>query len=157
MKLLRTSMMALAALIVAGTVASAAPWYDEVVDPDPTVSPSPTVEPTVSPSPEAEPVVEAEEGDPTGEGKTPDFSECKEEGYTGLANAICRHEALLQVKRDHQGLMNALEHLYANQQRKAERWAEKHGEGAGTTTEGDTSCPGKSCEPHGNGNGHSSH
>lgn len=154
MKLLRTSLMALAALIVAGTVASAAPSSDEVADPEPTVSPSPTVEPTVSPSPEVEePVVEPEESDPAVEGTAPDFSAC--EGLTGLDNAICRHEALLVVKPDHQGLMNALDHLMANKERKAERWAEKHGEDAGTTTEGDTSsCPGKSCEPH--GNGHSS-
>lgn len=156
MKLLRTSMMALAALIVAGTVASAAPSFDEVVDPDPTVSPSPTVEPTISPSPSPEveePVVEPEESDPAVEGTAPDFSAC--EGLTGLENAICRHEALLVVKPDHKGLTNALDHLIANQERKAEKWAEKHGEDAGTTTEGDTSsCPGKSCEPHGNGNGH---
>ncbi|HEU4354739.1 MAG TPA: hypothetical protein VFT27_04045 [Actinomycetota bacterium] len=153
MKLLRTSMLALAMLIVAGTVASAAMSSDEVPDPEPTVSPSPTVEPTVSPSPETEPV--AEEGDAAVEGKTPDFSRCKEAGYTGLENAICRHEELLVVKPDNQGLMNALDHLMANQERKAERWAEKHGEDTGTT-EGDTaSCPGKSCEPH--GNGHSSY
>jgi hypothetical protein len=155
MKLLRTFMMALAALIVAGTVASAATSFDEVPDPEPTVSPSPTAEPTVSPSPEAEPVVETEEeGQEEGaEGEAPDFSEC--EGLTGLENAICRHEALLERKPDHQGLQNALDHLYANQQRKAERWADKHGEGS---TEGDaSSCPGKSCEPHGYGNGHSSH
>ncbi|HEX5949638.1 MAG TPA: hypothetical protein VFZ96_01440 [Actinomycetota bacterium] len=160
MKLLRTTMMALAALIVAGTVASAATSFDEVPDPEPTVSPSPTAEPTVSPSPEAEPAVETTEGVETTEsvesveGKTPDFSRCKGDGYTGLANAICRHEELLEVKRDHQGLQNALDHLTANQEAKAERWAEKHGEDVGTT-EGETfSCPGKSCEPHGNGNGH---
>jgi hypothetical protein len=159
MKLLRTFMMALAALIVAGTVASAATSFDEVPDPEPTVSPSPTAEPTVSPSPEAEPAVETVETEEEGqeadgaEGEAPDFSEC--EGLTGLENAICRHEALLERKPDHHGLQNALDHLYANQQRKAERWADKHGEGS---TEGDTSsCPGKSCEPHGNGNGHSSH
>lgn len=154
MKLLRTTMMALAALIVAGTVASAATSFDEVPDPDPTVSPSPTVEPTVSPSPEAEPVLEVDEGEESVEGKTPDFSAC--EGLTGLENAICRHEALLDVKPDHQGLMNALDHLYANQLKKAEKWAEKHGEDAGTTEGGTSACPGKSCEPHGNGNGHSS-
>ncbi|HEU4528815.1 MAG TPA: hypothetical protein VFT80_12910 [Actinomycetota bacterium] len=155
MKLLRTTMMALAALIVAGTVASAATSFDEVPDPEPTVSPSPSVEPTVSPSPEPEPVLEPvledEEGEESVEGKTADFSAC--EGLTGLENAICRHEALLEVKPDHQGLMNALDHLYANQEKQAEKWAEKHGEDLGTTEGETSSCPGKSCEPHGNGNG----
>jgi hypothetical protein len=155
MKLLRPLMMALAAIIVAGTVASAATSFDEVPDPEPTVSPSPTVEPTVSPSPEAEPVVEADEGEGSVEGRTPNFSAC--EGLTGLENAICRHEALLDVKPDHHGLMNALDRLNANQERKAARWAEKHGEDVGTTGGGTSSCPGKSCEAHGNGNGHSPH
>jgi hypothetical protein len=76
MKLLRTTMMALAALIVAGTVASAATSFDEVPDPEPTVSPSPTVEPTVSPSPEAEPVLEVDEGEESVEAD-PDFSACE--------------------------------------------------------------------------------
>jgi hypothetical protein len=146
-------MLALAALIVAGTVASAATSFDEVPEPEPTVSPSPTVEPTVSPSPEAEPVLEVDEGEESVEGKTPDFSRCKEEGFTGLENAICRHQELLDVKPGHQGLMNALDHLYANRDKKAEKWAEKHGEDAGTTEGGTSSCPGKSCEPHGNGHG----
>jgi len=152
MKLLRTFMMALAALIVAGTVASAATSFDEVPDPEPTVSPSPTAEPTVSPSPEAEPAVETVETEEEGqeadgaEGEAPDFSEC--EGLTGLENAICRHEALLAAQPDNLGLQNALTQLEANLAKHEEKHAESSDE------DGQASCPGKSCEPHGNGNGH---
>jgi hypothetical protein len=45
-------------------------------------------------------------------GQKPDFSAC--EGMTGLDNAICRHEALLVVHPDSEGLQNALDHLRAN-------------------------------------------
>lgn len=157
MKLLRTSLMALAALIVAGTVASAAPSFDEVVDPEPTVSPSPTVEPTVSPSPEAEPMVEADEDetDAVVEDEAPDFTECKEAEYTGLDNAICRHGVLVALHPDNTGLQNALERLEANRDRHEAKWAERHGDDPGDVTEGDAStCPGNSCGTHGGGNGH---
>ena len=51
-----------------------------------------------------------------------DFSAC--EGLTGLDNAICRHEALLVVQPDNQGLQNSLAHLQENKaehEAKAER------------------------------------
>ena len=45
-------------------------------------------------------------------GTPADFAGCV--GLTGLDNAICRHEALLQVKPDNPGLANSLTHLEAN-------------------------------------------
>ena len=45
-------------------------------------------------------------------GAPADFAGCV--GLTGLDNAICRHEALLQVKPDNPGLANSLTHLEAN-------------------------------------------
>ena len=45
-------------------------------------------------------------------GTPADFAGCV--GLTGLDNAICRHEALRQVKPDNPGLANSLTHLEAN-------------------------------------------
>jgi hypothetical protein len=42
----------------------------------------------------------------------PRFSAC--EGLTGLQNAICRHEVLLQLHPNSRGLQNALAHLREN-------------------------------------------
>jgi hypothetical protein len=50
-----------------------------------------------------------------GEGAGPDFSACL--GLTGLDNAICRHEVLLAADSDNHGLRNALDHLLANRDR----------------------------------------
>jgi hypothetical protein len=47
----------------------------------------------------------------------PDFSAC--EGLTGLDNAICRHEALLAVDPDNEGLQTALAHLQESRDRHA--------------------------------------
>lgn len=137
-KLIRTLVTALAAVVVAGTVASAAPSFRSAFDVDPAteeVSPSPEVSPAPEPSesPEPEPT-EAPEVEPTeapspepgetsspetpegddveGDSAAPDFSACV--GLTGLENAICRHEALLALQPENPGLANALEHLVAN-------------------------------------------
>lgn len=168
MKLLRTLVTALAAVIVAGTVASAAPPLRAAFDAEPTpevsVSPEapqptdpPETESTEAPSPSPS---QSETSPPVGDASedasgSPDFSACVE--LTGLDNAICRHEALLAIRLESAGLdstglesiglQKALERLLANQARQTE----------GTTVEpaSAASCPGKSCEPH--GNGHSSH
>jgi hypothetical protein len=126
MRPLRIILIATAAVIV-GTVASAA---SPVLHGQPTASPSVAVsdspeptetapEPTESEAPEAE----ATASDQTG--PAPDFSGCV--GLTGLDNAICRHEALLQVKPDNPGLTNSLTHLEANAAAHAAKSADTHG------------------------------
>jgi hypothetical protein len=74
----------------------------------------------------------------TAEGTGPDFSGCV--GLTGLDNAICRHEVLLALNLDNPGLANSFAHLQAI--------LAKHA-GVLTTTDA-ASCPGHSCDPHGN-------
>ena len=113
MKLLRPLLIAFAVVIV-GTIANAAPGG---VHGKPAQSPSVTVadspEPTETEVPEPT-EAEASETDATSDqtGAAPDFSACI--GLTGLDNASCRHEALLQVKPDNPGLTNSLAHLQAN-------------------------------------------
>jgi hypothetical protein len=107
MKPLRIFLIAFAALIVAGTVASAATGGDHgKPTPSPPVAVSNSPEPTEPEAPEDE----ATTSDETG--TAPNFSACV--GRTGLDNAICRHEALLKVKPDNPGLTNSLAHLQAN-------------------------------------------
>jgi hypothetical protein len=74
----------------------------------------------------------------TAEGTGPDFSGCV--GFTGLDNAICRHEVLLALHPDNPGLANSLAHLQAN--------LAKHAPEV-TTAADPASCPGHSCDPHG--------
>jgi hypothetical protein len=81
----------------------------------------------------------------TGEGTGPDFSGCV--GLTGLENAICRHEVLLAANPDNPGLANSLAHLQANLAKHAPE----------VTTAGAASCPGHSCDPHGNSDGSHGH
>jgi len=119
MKPLRVLLIASAALIVAGTVASAATGG---VHGKPTRGPSAAIaadspEPTETEAPEAETTT----SDKTG--TAPDFSACV--GLTGLDNAICRHVALLKVKPDNPGLTNSLAHLQANAAAHAARLAAK--------------------------------
>ena len=123
MKPLRIFLIAFAVLIVAGTIASAATGgVHGKPTPSPSVSPSP--EPTETEAPEPS-TAEAPEAEATSDetGTTPDFSACV--GLRGLDNAICRHEALLQVKPDNPGLTNSLAHLQANAAAKAARQAAK--------------------------------
>ncbi|MFL5736543.1 MAG: hypothetical protein ACJ76P_04315 [Actinomycetota bacterium] len=90
------------------------------LSPQPPVTPEPT--PVESPAP-----LEQHASDPQGteaEGSQkengasgsehggPDFSVC--DGLTGLQNAICRHEVLLQLQPNNPGLQNALAHLREN-------------------------------------------
>ena len=176
MKILRTLVTALAAVIVAGTVASAAPPLLTALDAEPTpevsVTPSQTPSPEPTDPPESEPTEApspspsaSETSSPPGSGEAsdgdsaaPDFSAC--EGLTGLENAICRHRALLAVDLENEGLQNALQHLLDNQARhdgteEAEPVEDPETEDPAETEdpETETPCPGKSCEPHGNGHG----
>jgi hypothetical protein len=82
----------------------------------------------------------------TAEGTGPDFSGCV--GLTGLDNAICRHEVLLALNPDNPGLANSLAHLQAN--------LAKHATVV-TTAADPASCPGHSCDPHGNSDGSHGH
>ena len=111
--------------------------------PSPSFAPSPAPSPSVLPTPERsespaatpEPTrvespapLEQKDPGPTGSegsGKEsgdpeashassggPDFSACA--GLTGLENAVCRHEVLLQLHPGNRGLANALAHLREN-------------------------------------------
>lgn len=89
-----------------------------------------------------------------------DFTAC--EGLTGLDNAICRHEALLAIHPDNQGLQNSLTHLL---EIRAEHQAKDEGSGghvpqehgsSSSSSNGHDHGHGQSADPHGNagGNGH---
>jgi hypothetical protein len=116
MKLLRILLIAFAVVIV-GTIASAAPRG---------VHSKPTPRPVaVSDSPGAT-ETEASEAEATTSDQTrtaQDFSGCV--GLIGLENAICRHEALIQVKPGNPGLTNSLTRLQANAAAHAARQAAK--------------------------------
>ena len=138
MKLIRTLYIAFAVAIM-GTIASAATGG---VLGKPTPSPpvasseSPSPEPTETEGPETDaPGADAMTSDQ--KGTPPNFSACV--GLTGLDNAICRHEALLQVKPDNPGLANSLAHLQANAAAQAARQAAK---AAGTHGNSGTHGPG---------------
>jgi hypothetical protein len=143
-KALRVVVYAMAAVIVGGTVASAVPGVRSSPSdhPSPSFAPSPaptailpTAEPSESPATTPEPTTvespqpqgekdsaptgaegsEKESGDPEGSHASsgrPDFSPC--DGLTGLENAVCRHEVLLQLHPGNLGLANALAHLREN-------------------------------------------
>ncbi len=144
MKIVRVLLTGLAAVVVAGAVASASPHVVSAlthhkvpaeVSTSPSESPepsdSPSAEPTQPPSPSA--AVSPADG---GSGSiTPDFSACV---VPGLQNAICRHEALLAVDAGNVGLQKSLAHLQAN--------LTKH-EGTAPGRSGDSH--GKSGESHG--------
>jgi hypothetical protein len=153
MKITRVITAAIAAVIIGGTIASATPHlfaaHDKKDSVEPSASPSPgeseTPEPTVSPSPSETPEPsETPSPEPTDStGGAPDFSACS--GLTGLENAICRHEALLTLHPDNQGLQNSLSHLQANL---AKHQAKQHGKS--DTFHGKSGeAHGKSGEAHG--------
>jgi hypothetical protein len=128
MKPLRILLIAFAVLIVAGTIASAATGgVHGKPTPSPPVavsdSPSPGPIETEAPEPTETEAPEAEATTSDQTGTAPDFSACV--GLTGLDNAICRHEGLLQVKPDNPGLTNSLAHLQANAAAQAARQAAK--------------------------------
>lgn len=169
-RVLQTLLTALAAVIVVGTVASAAPSLQAHFGGDvPLESATGTTGPTSASGPSgaagpsaaasvsgatgptgatgitgptrATGPTEATESDEVAASDSPDFSAC--EGLTGLDNAICRHEALLLIHPDNPGLQHSLDRLLENR--------DAH---AGGSTQDDG--PGRSDEAHGNagGNGH---
>jgi hypothetical protein len=154
--------MAVVALIVIGSLASASPSLRAPRGPHESLLTVPTgvtgvsdpaglSVPTVTTAPEIEP---PEEGESPSDGA--DFTAC--EGMTGLDNAICRHEALLVVHPDNQGLQNSLRHLQEN---KAEHVAHAGEEDGGNVPPGNGSSSssshgqshGQSGESHGNAGG----
>ena len=115
----RATIVAVAAVIAIGSLASASPSLRAPRGPHELLVSGPTgitgaseptglSGPTGTTGPEVEPA--EKETDAPSEGA--DFSAC--EGLTGLDNAICRHEALLVVQPDNQGLQNSLAHLQEN-------------------------------------------
>ena len=154
----RATIVAVAAVIAIGSLASASPSLraprgpHEPLVTGPTGPSGPTglSGPTGTTGPEIEPVHESD--DTPSEGA--DFSAC--DGLTGLDNAICRHEALLVVQPDNQGLQNSLAHL---QEIKAKHEAQS-GDDVSPSEHGSSSNPdqghGQSGETHGNagGSGH---
>jgi FlaG/FlaF family flagellin (archaellin) len=122
MKPLRIVLIAFAVVVVAGTIASAATGGVHGKPTPSNSADSDSPEPTETEAPETEaPETGATASDQTG--TAPDFSACV--GRTGLENAICRHEALLQVKPDNPGLTNSLAHLQANAAAHAAKLAAK--------------------------------
>ena len=128
MKITRLILSTLAAVLVVGTIANAAPRLVSSLHADPTASPSvsvsvdpsgspaPTDSPqpsdSGSPAPSDSPSPSPSESPSGGNKAAPDFSACV--GLKGLENAICRHEALLVVNPANTGLQNSLAHLQAN-------------------------------------------
>jgi hypothetical protein len=119
---------------------SPAPSPTVLPTPEPSESPVPTPEPTTVESPQP---LEQKDSAPTGsEGSEkdsgdpeasrasssgPDFSACV--GLTGLENAVCRHEVLLQLHPGNRGLANALAHLRENLDKHASGGGPSHGHG----------------------------
>lgn len=128
--MLRILLAALVVVVVAGTIAGAAPGLHRKPASVPSVVPaeSESPEPTETESPEpAETETEGLETSAAsdGSGTAPDFSKC--DGLTGLDNAICRHEALLKIHRDNPGLANSLVHLQGNLAKHAAEASGAHG------------------------------
>lgn len=133
-------MTALALIIVVGAVASASPSLRTFFGEQHLTATGPTGA-TGEDDPSEPPESPEQDNQSTDaqDAQAPDFSAC--DGLTGLDNAICRHEALLVVHPDNQGLLNALERLEANQ---AKQDSSSHGAPQDSTTP-----PGKSGDTHG--------
>lgn len=124
-------------------VPSPEPTPSVVPTPVPTVVPTVVAEPTAaeSPAPLEPEGAGQEESEPNGDQKkdtgdsegshassgSPDFSRC--DGLTGLENAVCRHEVLLELDPDNQGLANSLAHLRENLDKHASGGGSSHGHG----------------------------
>jgi hypothetical protein len=143
----RDTIIAVAVVIAIGALASANPSLRAPRGPHESLLFVPTgatgaSNPTGETGPEVEP---AEEGVSSSDGV--DFTAC--EGLTGLDKAICRHEALLAVHPDNQGLQNSLTHL---QEIKGEHDAKAGNADGGHVSPGDGS---SSSSSHGQGHGQS--
>ena len=153
----RDTIVAVVVVIAIGSLASANPSLRAPRGPHESVRIVPTEAggPAGAITPATEP---GEEGEPPSNGV--DFTAC--EGLTGLDNAICRHEALLAIHPDNQGLQNSLTRLL---ELRAEHEAKGQGGGgdvpqghgsSSNSSNGHDQGQGQSAEPHGNagGNGH---
>jgi hypothetical protein len=140
----RNTIIAVAAVIAIGSLASANPSLRAPRGPHESLV-------TVSTGAVGPAAGNGHETEPAVEGVSPsdgvDFTPC--EGLTGLDNAICRLEALLVVHPDNQGLQNSLTHLLEN---KAEHEARAGEEGGGNMPPGNGS---SSSSDHGQGHGQS--
>ena len=150
----RDTIIVVVAVIAIGSLASANPSLRAPRGPhEPLVTvPTGTVGPAAGDGHETEP---AEEGVSPSDGV--DFTAC--EGLTGLENAICRHEALLEVHPDNQGLKNSLTHLLETKAEHEAKADEEHGGHVppeGGPSSSSSNDHGQSGESHGNagGNGH---
>jgi hypothetical protein len=118
------------------------------LSPEPAVTSEPTTVESPAPPDEqaSDPEGSGPEGSQSEEGASgsgashggPDFSAC--DGLTGLQNAICRHEVLLQLDPNNPGLQNALAHLRENLGRHQANGSGKgaHGNPTGDDTGGGT-------------------
>ena len=151
-------------LIALGSIALAAPSFQaSLQSPEPLAATGPSA--TTGPDAETGPGGVSGSLGPTdspvpltpevadGEGASPDFTAC--EGLTGLDNAICRHEALLVVHPDNQGLQTSLARLESNRERHEAKQSSNE-EGSEGTYGGVAPHPddGSGKEDHGQGKGH---
>jgi hypothetical protein len=159
----RATIVAVAVVIAIGSLASASPSLRAPRGPHEPLLTGPTGAtastgpsgpaglsgPTGTTGPEIEPAEEG--GDPSSDGA--DFSAC--EGLTGLDNAICRHEALLVIQPDNQGLQNSLGHLQENKAKHDAKAADDSGEfpPEDSASSSNGHGHGQSGEPHGNAGG----
>ena len=117
----RDTIIAVAAVIAIGSLASANPSLRAPRGPHESLV-------TVSTGAVGPAAGNGHETEPAVEGVSPsdgvDFTAC--EGLTGLDNSICRHEALLEVHPDNQGLQNSLTHLLETKAEHEAKADEKH-------------------------------
>ena len=169
----RDTIIAIAAVIAVGSLASAHPSLRAPRGPHESVVIVPTGATEAGGPAGTGPTGATEAGgpagtgpemEPAGEGGSPsdgvDFTAC--EGVTGLDNAICRHEALLAVHPDNHGLQTSLTRLL---ELRAEHEAKGPGGGgngpqghgsSSSSSHGHDPGHGQNGEPHGNagGSGH---
>jgi len=146
----RDTIIAVVAVIVIGSLASASPSLRAPRGPHELVNgPTGAVGPAASDGHETE---SADEGESPSHGV--DFTAC--EGLTGLDNAICRHEALLEVHPENQGLQTWLTHLLeikADHDAKADERDGGHVPPEHGSSSSSSDDHGQSGESHGNASG----
>jgi hypothetical protein len=149
----RNTIIAIAAVIAIGSLASANPSLRPPRGPHESI----VIVPTGAGAPTGGTGHETKTAD---EGVSPsegvDFAAC--EGLTGLDIAICRHEALLVVHPDNQGLQNSLTHLLeakAEHDAKADEDHGGHVPPEGGSSSSSASDHGQSGESHGSAGGNS--
>ena len=147
----RDTIIAVVAVIAIGSLASASPSLRAPRGPHDSV---PTVA-TGAGGPAGATGHEIETADEGVSSDGVDFTAC--EGLTGLENAICRHEALLVVHPDNQGLQNSLTHLLEIRAEHEAKAGANHGGDVphedGSTSSSNGHGHGQSGESHGNAGG----